>query len=65
MVERIRNEIAREAIRLPGGHSAKVSVSIGLAMHTGHPDYAQLINAADAALYQAKSQGRNRLRLAT
>ena len=63
--ERIRNEIARETIRLPGGHSAKVSVSIGLAMHTGHPDYAQLIEAADAALYRAKAEGRNRLRLAT
>lgn len=65
IAERIRNEIARETIRLPGAHSEKVSVSIGLAMHTGHPDYAQLIEAADAALYRAKAEGRNRLRLAT
>jgi diguanylate cyclase (GGDEF)-like protein len=39
-----------------------VTISIGLAMFPGHAaTRAQLIQAADAALYRAKSAGRNRV----
>lgn len=41
-----------------------VTVSIGLAVHQGHPDYGLVIKAADAALYRAKAEGRNRVVLA-
>lgn len=63
MAERIRQQIAQEVIRLPGGGSLSLTVSIGIAMHTGHPDYARLIEAADTALYRAKTLGRNRIEM--
>ena len=59
--ERIRREIANENVRLPGGESLKLTVSVGVAPHTGHPDYARTLAAADAALYRAKALGRNRV----
>lgn len=62
--ERIRQQIARESIVLPEGGSLSLTVSVGVAIHTGHPDYARLIEAADTALYRAKSLGRNRVEMA-
>jgi diguanylate cyclase (GGDEF)-like protein len=38
-----------------------VSVSIGVASCTGKNTVDELLAAADAALYEAKSQGRNRI----
>lgn len=46
------------------GKPLTVTASIGLAMHKGHPDYSLVVNAADAALYRAKAEGRNRYALA-
>src|SRR5690606_22588451 len=63
--ERLRREIQQETIRLPGGRTVNLTASIGVALHTGHPDFAQVINAADAALYRAKAFGRNRVELAS
>ena len=50
----------------PGlGPTAVVTLSIGVAAwKKGHKELDTLVNAADAALYQAKNLGRNRVAVA-
>lgn len=60
VAERIRQQLAERDMRLPAGGSLQVTASIGLSAYKDHPDYNQLIETADAALYQAKHAGRNR-----
>lgn len=64
VAERIRQQIAERRITLPNGHEVMLTVSVGVAAHEGHPDYQYMIDAADRALYAAKSGGRNRVELA-
>lgn len=42
-----------------------ITASIGVALYDGHPDYERVMARADAAMYQAKKQGRNRVILGT
>lgn len=58
--EKVRLATEREDFRNPLGDPLKVTVSVGLALHDGHPDYQRVIAAADGALYEAKNAGRNR-----
>ncbi|GAA0561830.1 putative bifunctional diguanylate cyclase/phosphodiesterase [Halomonas salifodinae] len=52
--------------QLDNGELVKVSVSIGIAFTSSHEvSAAQLLDAADAAMYEAKQQGKNRLAFAT
>lgn len=60
IAEKIRKRMAAETLMLTGGQQIKVTVSIGAAMHDGHPDYQRLVNRADDAMYRAKQGGRNR-----
>ena len=60
VAEKIRARVAEEPFALANGKSLRVTVSIGLALHDGHPDYQRLVNRADDALYRAKHNGRNR-----
>jgi diguanylate cyclase len=60
IAERIRQEFVSRSLQLPEGGTLNSTVSIGVAAHRGHPDYAYLIDIADKALYRAKSAGRNR-----
>jgi len=62
--EKLRQRIAEDSFRLPQGEVIKVTVSIGIAVHDGHPDYERLLRRADQALYEAKNAGRNRCVLA-
>jgi len=59
IAERIRRRVAQERIPARGG-SARVTVSIGTASLTrARESLSELVRAADAALYEAKSAGRN------
>ncbi|WP_091904264.1 diguanylate cyclase [Chitinasiproducens palmae] len=60
IAESLRKRVEQETISSKSGEGIKVTISIGLAMHTGHPDYERTISAADEALYRAKKNGRNR-----
>lgn len=59
VAEKIRKRIESIEIPLPGEVSVKVTVSIGIALSDGHPDYLYQIDRADKALYEAKRAGRN------
>jgi len=61
IAERLRQQVAAERIMLPGDVPLQATISLGLAMHTDHPDYERTLAAADAALYTAKKLGRNRV----
>lgn len=60
IAERVRTRLAERQLRLTDGSHIQVTASIGVAAYNGHPDYVQLVDAADRALYSAKHGGRNR-----
>ena len=62
--ERLREAIARRTIHYPDGSVGRVTISTGVALLSGAEPSEQLIARADAALYSAKSDGRNLVRLA-
>ena len=60
VAERIREATANTSVELEAGGTARVTCSIGVAEVTS-ADVDQLIARADAALYEAKRLGRNRV----
>ena len=60
VAERIRISVSNEPIRFDG-HSIAWTCSVGYAIGTTDDPIGALINCADQALYQAKSDGRNRV----
>ncbi len=61
-VERWRSEVEDSPVTLEDGRTVEVSVSIGLASFRPEMrDPSELVAAADAALYDAKAAGRNRV----
>jgi diguanylate cyclase len=63
VAEKLRAGI-EERVFETGEGSTKLTVSIGIALHDGHPDYQRVIDRADDALLRAKTEGRNRCTLA-
>jgi diguanylate cyclase (GGDEF)-like protein len=58
--ERLREAVAAETFVL-GGEPHRITISLGLAaLAPGRSDRSALMKAADAALYRAKDEGRNR-----
>lgn len=60
VAEKIRRTVETETVTVANATTVKFTVSSGVAVHDGHPDYLKLIERADAALYRAKNEGRNR-----
>jgi diguanylate cyclase (GGDEF)-like protein len=59
--ERLRQAVASTPIQLPAG-ILKITCSLGIAERTAADlDPGQLLARADAALYQAKTSGRNQV----
>ncbi|MFC0281495.1 diguanylate cyclase [Falsigemmobacter intermedius] len=63
--ERLLEALRSRDIHLPGGEVIRLTASIGIAAYNGEPDFHRLTMAADQALYEAKSLGRNRVHLAS
>lgn len=62
--ERLRERVAGAPIPLPSGVALEVTLSTGIALLAGEEASERLISRADSALYDAKAEGRNCVRLA-
>lgn len=61
IAERVRREVEAIAVPLPDGGALYVTASFGVATQPGpSADGRELVEAADAALYEAKAAGKNR-----
>ena len=62
--EHLRKSVEGQVVRYSGADLPKVTVSIGVAEYPAHGTEPQeLLKAADVALYDAKSKGRNQTRV--
>lgn len=60
--QRLRRIVAQQRVAVGGGREIGFTISLGLAsLRPGTRDFAELMRNADAALYRAKREGRNRL----
>lgn len=65
IAERCRRQIEQTEILVTGKRHIKVTASFGVAISNGHQNKEEVIRLADTALYQAKAEGRNCIRVAT
>ena len=55
---RINAALRESPVRLPGGEELVLSISVGAHRYAGESDVRELLAKADAAMYQAKREGR-------
>ena len=61
LAEELRRLVQQEPLRIPGGGTVKITISLGIAGgHGAELQIDMLVDRADAAMYAAKSLGRNR-----
>lgn len=60
VAEGLRRRFETARLNVVPGQDATVTVSVGIALFDGHPDYQHLLERADRALLRAKDGGRNR-----
>jgi diguanylate cyclase (GGDEF)-like protein len=63
LAERLRQVVAETPCRLAGGEAVQVTISVGCAASL-MDDAGTLVRSADAAMYEAKESGRNRVVMA-
>ena len=64
IAEKLRNLVMSEPLRIPGDQEVRATISIGIAGGTGSQlQLDMVVDRADAAMYAAKSLGRNRVYL--
>lgn len=61
VAETLRKRVEQEPFSIGGDVSLHLTVSVGVAVYNGHPDYEQTMRRADQAVYRAKQSGRNRI----
>ncbi|HET6474748.1 MAG TPA: GGDEF domain-containing protein [Thermoleophilia bacterium] len=66
LAERLRRAVEAATVPVRGGEQVCATISVGIAAYpAGARDEAELIEAADAALYESKRRGRNRVTIFT
>lgn len=61
VAEKLRQSVEQAHFTIENGQILRITTSIGGALHTDHPDFNTVIDAADTQLYRAKTEGRNRV----
>ena len=66
LAERLRGAVETVTVEVRGGEQVCTTISAGIATYpAGAADEAELIESADAALYETKRRGRNRVTIFT
>ena len=58
LLRRISRSLKKSPVRLPGGEELVLSISVGAHRYAGEDDIRELLAKADAAMYEAKREGR-------
>ena len=61
VAERVRERLSEQVVTAPDGARIRVTASFGVAAYPDLGSAADLLEAADAALYEAKRAGKNRV----
>jgi diguanylate cyclase (GGDEF)-like protein len=64
VADRLRAELAEVEVQGPGGAALSVTASFGVAVYPEARTSDELLTLADAALYRAKAEGKNRVAVA-